>query len=80
MTSAHINIVIDEDSTFRTHAQAAGSREGSLPIGSIRFDDSFISVQSTSVTALLALADACQEAARRLRARQIADHNEAAVA
>ena len=70
----NIAIVLREGATFRANAQPP-SDIGGQAIGSVRFGelgDVAIHVQTTDVAALLALADACQEAARRLRALQVA--------
>lgn len=72
------SIVVTDDMTIGVRASAAGplvlpsgTRHDVAAIGVVRIGEDF-HVQSTSVDRLLEIADAFQEAARRLRASQVA--------
>lgn len=68
--TAHVGINLHGDAPLELHPIAHGDAPS---IGAVRLGPpgSALSVQSTSVGHLLALADACQEAARLLRLEQV---------
>lgn len=65
----HVTLILGEGATFTGKAHS----DPYAPIGSVRFGEgrTYIVVSSDSVDALLALADAAQEAARQLRLAQL---------
>jgi hypothetical protein len=70
VTTFHtVGVVLADDLTHTVGVDRAPGRE---PTGYVRLDGRTVSIQSRSYEALLTLADALQEAARRLRAAQIA--------
>jgi hypothetical protein len=70
-------IILSDSDTYTPKAHRRD--DGGAPIGSIDLGPQ-TSIQSNSVEAMLALSDAAQEAARRLRAAQIAGDFEATAA
>lgn len=77
MVTPHITITLSENATFTGFAAA-----DNVPVGLVRFGEggTYIAVASTDVEALLALADAAQEAARQLRLVQLRAEARRAVA